>query len=101
MTQNEKITQLIFDGIDDINTQLSKEQQLEKSINTALYGEEGKLDSLGLVNFIVAVEQKIQDELGLNITLATEKAMSQKHSPFKSVQSLLNYLTLLLEENVG
>lgn len=101
MTQNEKITQLIFDAIDDINAQLSKEQQLEKSIDTALYGEEGKLDSLGLVNFIVAVEQKIQDELGLNITLATEKAMSQKNSPFKSVQSLLSYLTLLLGENVG
>jgi acyl carrier protein len=99
MTQNEKITQLIFDAIDDINAQSSKEQQLEKSINTALYGEEGKLDSLGLVNFIVAVEHKIQDKLGLTITLATERAMSQKNSPFRSVQSLLNYITLLLEEN--
>ena len=100
MTQNEKITQLIFDALDEINAQLPEEQQLEKSLTTSLYGEKGKLDSLGLVNLIVAVEQKLQDELGLTITLATERAMSQKNSPFRSVQSLLNYITLLLEENV-
>ena len=73
---------------------------MEKSLTTVLYGEKGKLDSLGLVNLIVAVEQKIQDEFGLTITLATERAMSQENSPFRSVQSLLNYTTLLLEENV-
>jgi len=100
VTQNEKITQLIFDALDEINAQLPEEQQLEKSLTTSLYGEKGKLDSLGLVNLIVAVEQKLQDELGLTITLATERAMSQKNSPFRSVQSLLNYITLLLEENV-
>ena len=46
MTQNEKITQLIFDALDEINAQLPEEQQLEKSITTSLYGEKGKLDSL-------------------------------------------------------
>ena len=98
MTQNEKVKQLIFDALDDINAQLSEDQQLEKSTTSALYGEKGKLDSLGLVNFIVAVEQKLHDEFGFPLTLATERAMSQQHSPFRTVQSLINYIIELLEE---
>jgi acyl carrier protein len=98
MTQNEKVKQLIFDALDDINAQLSEDQQLKKSTASALYGEKGKLDSLGLVNFIVAVEQKLDDEFGFPLTLATERAMSQQHSPFRTVQSLINYIIELLEE---
>lgn len=98
MTPNEKLTQLIFDAIEEINVQLSEEQRLEKALTTTLYGDTGKLDSLGLVSFIVAVEQKIGDEFGFPLTLATERAMSQQHSPFRTVQSLINYITELLEE---
>jgi acyl carrier protein len=98
MTQNEKLAQLIFDAIDEINTQLSDDKRLEKLPTTALYGDKGKLDSLGLVNFIVAVEQKLQDEFDFPLTLATERAMSQQHSPFRTVQSLINYIMELLEE---
>ena len=98
MIKNEKIKQLIFDVIDETNAQSSEDHQLEKSITASLYGEKGKLDSLGLVFFITAVEQKLQDGLGLTITLATERAMSQQHSPFRSVQSLINYIIELLGE---
>lgn len=98
MTSNAKLTQLIFDTIDEINTQLSGDQRLEKAPTTALYGDEGKLDSLSLVNFIVALEQKLHDEFGFPLTLATEKAMSQQHSPFRTVQSLINYIIELLGE---
>ena len=98
MTPDEKLTQLIFDAIEEINTQLSEEQRLEKTLTTALYGDKGKLDSLGLVNFIVAVEQKLHDEFGFPVTLATERALSQQHSPFRTVHSLTNYITELLQE---
>jgi acyl carrier protein len=99
MTPTEKLTKLIFDAIDEINTQLSDDQKLEKDAATSLYGEGGKLDSLGLVQFIVAVEQGVRDTFGFSVTLATERAMSQQHSPFRTVQSIINYITILLEEN--
>ena len=89
MAPNEKITQLIFDAIDEINTQLSGDQRLEKTPTNALYGDKGKLDSLSLVNFIVAVEQKLHDEFGYPVTLATERALSQQHSPFRTYSHLL------------
>ena len=98
MTHQNQILRLIFSAVDEINQQLAKDQQLERSIDTVLFGRSGKLDSLGLVNLIVATEQKIEEEFEVVITIADEKAMSQKHSPFKTIGSLADYISLLLKE---
>lgn len=95
---NEKVIQLIFNVIDEVNEELPESSRLEKSPDTVLFGESGKLDSLGLVNLIVAVEESLEGEFGEPISLSDEKAMSQKRSPFKTVKSLADYITLMLEE---
>ena len=51
MTDNEKVIQAVMDAIDELNEQLPKEERLEKSVDTALFGDGGSLDSLGLVSF--------------------------------------------------
>jgi acyl carrier protein len=58
---------------------------------TALFGREGILDSLALVSLVVAVEQAIEDELGVSVSLADEKALSQRHSPYRTVGTLAEY----------
>jgi len=63
-----------------------------------LYGNGGILDSLGLVRVIAELEEEIFDHTQINITLADEKAMSQKNSPFRSVASLSDYIEKLLQE---
>jgi len=93
----EKINETIFKAIDEINLQSEDENKLEKKTDTILYGKNSRLDSLGLVNLIVEVEQKIQDELGESIDLTDEKALSQKNSPFLSVQTLSDYIASLLK----
>ena len=72
MINNGKIIQSIMDAIDEINERYPEEKRLSKSVDTVLTGESGKLDSLGLVSFIVAVEERIQNDLGVNISLADE-----------------------------
>jgi len=57
-----------------------------------------QLDSLGLVNMIVLVEEKTQDKFGKSVTIADERAMSQKNSPFRTVRSLSEYLFTLLSK---
>lgn len=99
MTKTEKVIQSVFSAIDEVNQSLPKEQQLAKSTDTILFGKGSNLDSLGLVNLIVATEQIIEEEFGITIILASEKAMSQKNSPFQTVESLVNFILLLLEEN--
>ena len=95
----QKIIDLIYDTIDKFNNEYSEEIQLEKSSHTALLGQGSKLDSLGLINLIVAVEQNVEDKFDITITLADERAMSQEISPFRTVGSLADYIEMILVEN--
>ena len=65
-----KIVEIIYDSIDDIKDSVPAAKDINKSEDTALFGNEGFLDSLGLVTLIVAVEQNLQEELSLSVTLA-------------------------------
>jgi acyl carrier protein len=67
------------------------------STDTVLLGEGGAVDSLGLVRLVMAIEQKIEDEFGVPVSLTDEKAMSQRNSPFRSVGALIEYATTLVD----
>lgn len=99
MKKDERLVQTIFRAVGEFNQDRSGKERLEESLDTALFGQSGKLDSLGLVNLIVLIEQEIEEEYGLSITIADERAMSQKRSPFRTIRSLADYLSLLLKEN--
>jgi acyl carrier protein len=87
---------MIFSAIDEVNERLSGEEQLEKSINTTLFGESGKLDSLGLVNLIVAIEQKIEDEYGITVVLVEEGELGDM-IPFATTGNLVDHVLRILE----
>jgi len=89
----KKVTELILDAIEDYNDQVNEEKKLPRSSDIELFSREGLLDSLGLVNFIICIEERIEEYVGESITIADEKAMSQKNSPFKSVKTLAKYLS--------
>ncbi len=97
----EKIIKVMFSAIDEINEIRPPDQQLEKSTKTVLFGERGGLDSIGLVSFIVSVEQKVQEAFAKSITLADERALSQRNSPFRTVGALADYITNLLAGESG
>ena len=88
----DSVLQVMFTVIDEINETLPPDRQLEKSAETHLFDKQGKIDSIELVNFIVSLEQGIADEFGLAITLADEKAFSRETSPFRTVDSLADYV---------
>ncbi len=95
----EDVLKVVLDSVAELNFQLDDSHQLEPSPETQLFGRGSKLDSLGLVNLIVLVEEKTADAFGKTVTIADEKAMSQKNSPFRTVQTLAEYLFSLLKEN--
>jgi D-alanine--poly(phosphoribitol) ligase subunit 2 len=95
----DKINGLLFDVIDEVNEQLDDSRKITRSTETVLFGEGGTLDSLGLVNFIVETEQRIHETFGVSVALADERAMSQRSSPFRSIQSLADYIASLLKES--
>ena len=98
MIDKKKVIQSIFNAVEEINRQLPGNKKIEQSRKTVLFGEDGKLDSLGFVNLIVAIEQNIEDEFGVNITIANERAMSQRNSPFKTIGTLADFIDMLQKE---
>lgn len=94
----EKVMKIIYSAVDDVNKLLPRESRLVKSPGSVLMGRSGKLDSLGLINMIVAVESNIENEFGVSISLVDARAMSQEKGPFGTIQALADYISTLLEE---
>lgn len=59
---------------------------------TRLIGHDSIFDSIELVQFIVEVENFIDEEFNIEIQLASEKAMSRRNSPFVSISNLTEFI---------
>lgn len=69
--------------------------------DTVLLGENGVLDSVGLVTAIVEIEQAIEGEFGCEINLADEDVMNREDSPFQTPRALCGYVVSLLSEHAS
>ena len=98
MKKRKTIENIIINAVKEINERLPKEQQISKTSKTVLFGKSGQLDSLGLVNLLVIIEQNIENEFDISFTIADERVMSQKKSPFRTVESLADFIKMHLKE---
>ncbi|MDZ4758017.1 MAG: hypothetical protein SGJ10_07765 [Bacteroidota bacterium] len=83
-------------------SQIFSEYQMptnEMQADTLIYGERGGINSLALVRLIVDLEEMIEMELDVSITIADEKVLSMKHSPFATVGSLTEFVDGLVQAN--
>jgi acyl carrier protein len=94
----DKIKKIIIDSLIELNDELENNQLDNPTKDTKLYGGDGVLDSLALVSFITDLEERIAEDFDEEIVLADEKAMSQRTSPFRNVESLTIFVQKLLEE---
>ena len=97
MVNQERITTAVYGAVDELNSQLPKGAQIEKSPDAPLYGTGGNLESLDFVTFIMEVEERIKSEFGVDITIADENLLSKEKSPFSSLRTLVEYLEELLK----
>lgn len=97
----QELIDLIIDVAAELNTIQDTKIAVERGADAPLYGRAGVLDSLGLVTFVVAVEEAIEDKLNASIVLADEKAMSQQSSPFLTIGTLARYADKLIAETVA
>ncbi len=65
---------------------------------TVLVGKDAVLDSLGVVSLIVEVEQQVEAAHGISVTLANDRAMSQRNSPFRTIGVLTDHLVSMVAE---
>ena len=98
--QSEEIMYLIFRTIDEVNQLLPPERRLEKTADTVLSDKstEGSLDSLGMVNFIIALEQIIEEETQVSLSLADDLVISEEDNPFQTVGVLADNISAILRK---
>jgi acetyltransferase-like isoleucine patch superfamily enzyme/acyl carrier protein len=94
---DSRVIAAIYRAVDWINGELPPDRQVIKAPETRLVGRQSVVDSMQLVNLIVAIEREVEDTFGVAVTLADERALSMKASPFRSIQSLAVYIGTLVD----
>ena len=89
---DEKIERIVHDSIAELNEQRSEDFQLLIHQKASLYGKNGALDSLALVQLIVALEQRCESDFGVRPNLTTLLDKKEGEMPFSSVQNLCLHL---------
>ena len=87
--------------IETINEYFEGQEIDEKATEkTVLFGKGSVLDSMGLVNIIIDIESRFLDE-DIEISLTSEKAMSRRNSPFRTIATLSEFIEEQVTENGG
>lgn len=91
ITKN-KVLEMLYASIEELNQQLAPEQKLAPSPATALLGQGGGLDSLAFVNLVATVEEKCQERFGATLVLAGNDGGTGAANPFDTVDTLAAYI---------
>src|SRR6201992_4272209 len=87
------VTACLKDGLEQAGTPVEKIDR-----DTVFVGPSAVLDSIGVVSLIVDIEQRLQMDHDIAVTLASEKALRQKNSRFSTVGGLAAHITEAIEQ---
>ncbi len=85
----------MYEAIDVVNRQLPAARRLSKSPETIIVGPSGSLDSLGIVNFVITLEDRAHEVLGTPIKLFDGASLGEENGPFQTVDTLARFLERL------
>jgi acyl carrier protein len=91
MMDHERVLRIVYDAIDVVNQQLPASKRLHKSPDTVIAGAGGSLDSLGIVTFVILLEEKVGEAFGTTVQLLDEQMLIED-SPFQSIGALTDYI---------
>jgi len=88
---------LVRSALEELNLQLPPEQRFPIGPDTSLFAPGGHIDSFGLVNLILLLEERVFDSSGLEITLSDDRILAEPESPFRDVRSLTEHVRELID----
>jgi len=94
----EEIRKILTDALDEVSPVLTEQVSYSDDLILWSRSEKSLFDSMALVAFISSVETLILDILDKEIVIVSEKAFSQKNSPFKTMETLGLFIEELLKE---
>ena len=69
MTTRADILRIVYDALADLNAQLPADRRVESRETTILIGQGSALDSLGVVELLVAIEERVASATGATVSL--------------------------------
>ncbi|MFF2079068.1 hypothetical protein ACFVXG_30490 [Kitasatospora sp. NPDC058162] len=87
----DRLLDIILGVIGELNERREEKIPTDEPLELSFYGNSAVFDSMQLVNFLARVEEAIEDEFDVEISLTSEKAVSQRISPFSSTRRLIEF----------
>jgi hypothetical protein len=97
----DQLLKLIANVIEELNERRDEKIPLHNLSQLALYGDTGVFDSMHLVSFLALVEEGLEDELDLQVSLTSERAVSRRVSPFSRVSRLIDFIQEEIQRGDG
>ena len=96
-TKKNVIIDIIFSSIREVNEQQPNENRLKLDKKEFLVSDKSNIDSLGLITLLVNIEDKINKSYNLKLNLLEEKFISDKETPFETIDELAEWLYINVE----
>ncbi len=96
MLNEDKSIEMIIESLKDLIDEDTEDEKkvtlLNASSDTRLFGGDGVLDSMDVVILLSDLEERLDEEYDIAISLASDSIMSKARSPFRTVKSLSKYV---------
>jgi acyl carrier protein len=94
----ETAVQIVIASLREVLEQSDEPILADLGEDTVIVGNNAILDSLGVVSLIVEIEGCLEIKYEISVTLASDRAMSQRSSPFRTVGVLADYMCSVIKE---
>jgi hypothetical protein len=94
----DDVLPIVYKALDELNQQRSKNQRLQASPDCVLFGESSSLNSLELSNFIVFMEQLVQEKFGTEVDLMENDPFSPESGHMRTTGTLASHISNLVRE---
>jgi len=95
----DNILEIVYAALDDADAQSLDGAPVKKSPDAPLLGSDQGVDSLTIVNLVVAIEEQIQSRLGKTIVLVDEDSLALQEHPFRTVGTLASYVEKVINKH--
>jgi acyl carrier protein len=93
----EDLAQTIYEAMEELNEQLPEENNLPKERETVLFGEDGLLDSMGVINLLVILEEKLESNLKISVGLTIDSEILAQPERRWTVAELSSHIGGLMD----
>lgn len=87
-----QVIEVIAEAVADLNEELQYDSLKQIKDDTPLFGGDEGIDSLSLVRLVLDIEQRVDKRFNKVVSLADDRAMSQRRSPYRNVGALADFI---------